>query len=283
MLKIKYNFDISKVSYIKVGGKVKLYIETDEIETLKKIIKISKKIKYIGNTSNIFFCFDYNKYIFIKYINNKILIGEYLELGSSVSLKYLVPFLIENEISGFEKLGGIPCKIGGAIVNNISCFNQCITTNLVEILVMDDCGKINIIKKEELLFSHHHSSLQNKGILVLYSKFKIIRENRECLISRQKTVDNIRKTKQPYNKLTLGSTFKHYDDINVPLLIENLNLKGKKIDKAQISMVHSNFIEVTSNCNFENIISLIELTNRLLYNKLGYYIDLEIETIRGKK
>ena len=39
-------------------------------------------------------------------------------------------------------------------------------------------------------------------------------------------------------------------------------------------------IEVTPKSNYLNIISLIELTNRLLYNKLGYYIDLEIECIK---
>ena len=69
-------------------------------------------------------------------------------------------------------------------------------------------------------------------------------------------------------------------DWPVPKIIEELNLKGKKKGKSQISTIHSNFIEVGKNENYRNITSLIEETNQLLYNKLGYYIDLEIECIK---
>ena len=107
MLKIKYNYLISNVSYIRVGGRVKIYIETDEIESIKKILKVNKKIKYIGNTSNIFFSFFNSEYIFIKYINKEFIMGKYITLGSSLSLNYVSNKLMENNLSGFEKISGI--------------------------------------------------------------------------------------------------------------------------------------------------------------------------------
>ena len=87
-------------------------------------------------------------------------------------------------------------------------------------------------------------------------------------------------TTQPYDKITLGSTFKKYDNICLPKLIEELNLKGTKINESKVSKIHSNFIEIGKYEKIENIIALIEVVNRLLYNKLGYYIELEIERIK---
>ena len=281
MLRIKYNFDISNISYIKVGGKVKLYIETDEIEVVREILKVSKKIKYIGNTSNIFFSFSYNSYIFIKYIDRSLIIEKVIEAGSGLSLRYLINKLCELDIGGMEKLIGIPCLVGGGIVNNISSFNQEISSLLIDLLVMDIKGNIFTLKKENIIFSYHYSSLVHSNLLILKARFYITKLNKITIKDNINEVTKIRHKLQPHNRLTLGSTFRKYEDICIPRIIEELELKGYKIGKCEISRVHSNFLEVTPKSNYLNIISLIELTNRLLYNKLGYYIDLEIEQIRG--
>ena len=167
MLRIKYNYDISQVSYIKVGGRVKLYIETDDISNVKKILKISKKIKYIGNTSNIFFSFYYSEYIFVKYINSKIIIDDFIYVGSSVSLKFLSNILVKNGIEGFEKLEGIPGLIGGSIVNNASCYNQQISEKLVNVTVLNELGEIQTFSKKMIDFTYHSSSLKDTNYLII--------------------------------------------------------------------------------------------------------------------
>ncbi len=283
MFKIRYNYPISNVTYIKVGGKVKLYIETDELDIIKKILTVNKKIKYIGNASNIFFSFDYSDYIFIKYINKKIIINEYLELGSSVSIKYLSNKLTKEGIKGFEKLNGIPGLIGGSIVNNCSCFNQCISDNLCQLNILDNLGDEKILNKEDINFSYHYSSLRNKNYLIINARFNKILCSKDELEKDYLKSLKYRQMYQPISKLTLGSTFKKMENIIIPQIIENLGLKGKTKGKSKISQVHSNFIEIETNEKFRNIITLIEETNRILYNKLGYYIELEIELLRGNK
>lgn len=282
MLKIKYNYEISNISFIKVGGKVKLYIETDEIEIIKKIIKITKKIKYIGNTSNMFFSFNYSDYIYIKFINKTITINKnYLILGSSVNLMFLSGHIIEKEISGFEKLGGIPGTIGGSIKNNASCFNQCISDNLIELLCLNIEGDIVNILKNNIDFEYHKSSIDD-FTLIIEAKFKINKCIKSQLVRNIGYVKNIRIKTQPYNIITLGSTFRKVDNICLPCLLDYLNIKGKKKNVTFFSFKHVNFLEIGKKEKFSSIIYLIEEVNQLLYNKLGYYIDLEIEQIRGK-
>ena len=283
MIKIKYNYDISNISYIKVGGNVKVYIETDEVNVIQKILKITRKIKYIGNCSNIFFSFYYSDYIFIKYVNKSFIICKNMLIGSSLSLKFLSSNLIKKGISGFEKLEGIPGLIGGSIVNNASCYNQEISTLLIGINVLDEFGKEKYISKEEIIFSYHDSSLKNGNILILSAYFKIEYLNKEELIKEKEYVRTLRINSQPYDKITLGTTFKKIKDIVIPKVLEELNVKGMKKNLTCVSNKHSNFIEIGKKEKIENIIYLIEEVNRLLYNKLGYYIDLEIEKIRGKR
>lgn len=280
MLKIKYNYSIEHISYIKVGGKIKVYIETDDIEVVKKVLKVTKKIKYIGNTSNIFFCFKYCDYILLKYINTEIIIDELITLGSSLPLNYVSKKLMNLSIEGFEKLSGIPGFIGGSIVNNSSCYNQCISDNLHSLVILDETRNLLEIKKSDIVFSHHYSSLRNKNVLIICARFEKKYLPFEELNKKYQYAKENRINNQPYNKLTLGSTFKKYQNIVVPRIIEEMNLKGMKKGDTSISLKHSNFIEIGHKENFRNIISLIEEVNQLLYNKLGYYIELEIECIK---
>ena len=210
-----------------------------------------------------------------------IIIDNKLIVGSSLSLKYLSDLTSKMGIIGFEKLAGVPSCIGGSIVNNVSCFGQCITDYLSEIELLNLKGKTKILSKKDVDFSYHFSSLVNEGNLIVQCIFYITKTKINELIIERNRTNLIRQNSQPYDRLTLGSTFKKIEGVCVPQLIEKLNLKGTSINRSQVSKIHSNFIEIGNNEKIENIISLIELVNRLLYNKLGYYIDLEIELIRG--
>ena len=280
MFKIYYNFDISEISYIKVGGKVKLYIVTDEINIIRKILKINRNIKYIGNTSNIFFSFSYSDTIYIKYINNRFKIDNKVMVGSSLSIPFLIRKLLENNIGGFEKMIGIPASVGGALINNASSYFHSISDYLIEIIGMDINGKINKILKDEIQFNYHNSSLRNRDFLIICAFLKIQNFNKLICLENIDKVNKMRKKTQPHNKMTLGSIFVKDDRVIVPKILEELGVKGKKRNKTIISYIHSNFFEVEKDENFENITSLIEETNQLLYNKLGYYIDLEIERLK---
>ena len=47
----------------------------------------------------------------------------------------------------------------------------------------------------------------------------------------------------------------------------------------EFSSIHGNFLLVSSSLPYENILKLIESTSLLLYNKLGFDLQKEIEII----
>lgn len=278
MLKIKYNFDSSQISFIKNGGKVKGYIECDDIDLLSKIIPYVKNYKYIGNTSNILFLFEKKDIYLIRYINRQfIVLPNKILMGSSLSLNRIYQNSLKYEFSGFDAIGLIPGFLGGAIINNASCFNQEISSFLDFIILMDQYGNIKKIDKKMIDFSYHKSSLESSNLIICaVFNYHMISKNK--LKESHARYFNIKKATQPLDKLTLGSLFSYNGKVCVPYILDHLGLKGFCIGNIKISEKHANFIEFHPN-ELENIRLLIEEVKMILYNNVSYYIDLEIEII----
>ena len=276
--KIKYNFFTNKISYIQVGGRTKGYIVTSSIELISFLMRYHFHIKYVGATSNLLFAFNYYDGYIVRYINANIeIIDKNLLVGSSVSLKHLSSFCLDNGIDGFNRIKGIPGLVGGSIVNNSSCFNESISDNLISIKCIDKKGEIISLKKESINFSYHKSSL--KDICILEAIFEIKYKNIEDSLIEQTHYEKLRKKLQPPPKNTLGSTFRRIENIKLPFIMEKLKIKTLGNDDVHVSPIHSNFLVIKRKISYEKVLSLIEEIREILYYNISYEIELEIEVV----
>ena len=78
---IKNDFDLSNISYIKVGGITKTYIE---IENVIELFNLQNDFIAIGNCSKILFAFDYLSKTIVKFKISKIVLA--ISSSSSFSL-----------------------------------------------------------------------------------------------------------------------------------------------------------------------------------------------------
>ena len=95
-----------------------------------------------------------------------------LTVGSGTNMLELINWCEQRGVSGFEELYGIPATVGGMIMMNAGAFNKQIFDNLVEIEVLKNV-RIKTIKKEEIKFFHHETSLLKTNLIILKAKFKI--------------------------------------------------------------------------------------------------------------
>ena len=89
---------------------------------------------------------------------------------------------------------------------------------------------------------------------------------------------NKRKTTQP-DLPSAGSTFKRGEDYITAKLIDECGLKGYKIRGAQVSEKHAGFIVNTGDATAQDIIDLINYVKKVVYEKTGKSIKLEVEII----
>ena len=88
-----------------------------------------------------------------------------------------------------------------------------------------------------------------------------------------------RKEHQPLEYPNAGSTFKRGEDFITAKLIDECGLKGYKVGGAEISTKHAGFIINTGNAKAQEILELIEITKRKVYEKFKKEIKIEIEVI----
>jgi UDP-N-acetylmuramate dehydrogenase len=76
-----------------------------------------------------------------------------------------------------------------------------------------------------------------------------------------------------------GSVFKNPPGLYAGALIEAAGLKGKRIGGAMISGVHGNFIVNTGGAGSDDVLRLVEIARRKVYESAGIELELEIRVV----
>ena len=94
--------------------------------------------------------------------------------------------------------------------------------------------------------------------------------------------ENIKKriNNQPFNKLTLGSTFKNSSNFFVAKVLADLNVLGLKDENVMVSKKHANFIENVGFATQKNFLNIVVILRNLVYNKLCIFPELEVIVLR---
>ncbi len=93
-------------------------------------------------------------------------------------------------------------------------------------------------------------------------------------------IQKSRKEKHPLNKPSLGSTFKNPSGDFAARLISEAGLKGRMIGGAQISEKHPNFVLNLGTATFQDILDILTLVKKTVFEKFGVALEEEIIIIR---
>ena len=296
---VLYNENMSKHTTFKTGGPAEIYVKVDSIEKLKEILKIAKEekqeIHILGNGSNLLVQ-DYGiKGIVIKIEINKINIEEKKEdkdgnegeankenkvivtLGAGEKLAAIGQKLMQNNISGFEELSGIPGTLGGAVRMNAGAHGREVKDIIKKVKAVDYDGKEYEFSKEEMQLEYRSSMFSKEKYIICEVEIELSRGNKEEIKNKMDEYSKWRKEHQPLEYPNAGSTFKRGEDFITAKLIDECGLKGYQMGGAQISTKHAGFIINAEKATTEEILQLIEYTKKQVYERFNKKIELEIE------
>lgn len=313
---IKQNVDLRLYSHFKIGGTAKYFLEFMSVQELEEGFKewseIAKKnhldvnqMFVIGGATNILFGDTvYNGLILknsIRFI--KLREDQFLEVGAGTPIKDINDFCAKNSLSGMEWSGGLPGTLGGAVFGNAGAFGKEMKDTVSTVESFDiDTKKIISRTKNECLFDYRNSIFkQNKGKEIIVSAvLRMKRGGRDQILHSTKEKESYRIDRQPLEYPNIGSIFKNIDLKNVSkelidqsqndiktdpfpvipaaYLISLAGLKGKRINGAEISTKHPNFIINAGGATSKDVQDLITLVQKELKEKLD--VDIETEIIR---
>ena len=89
-----------------------------------------------------------------------------------------------------------------------------------------------------------------------------------------------RKTSQPLEYPSAGSTFKRPVGYFAGRLIEDAGMKGARIGGAEVSNKHAGFVINTGNATCADVLALIEKVQKTVMETSGVMLEPEIRIIR---
>ena len=283
---IYLNEPMSKHTSFKIGGPADIFVKPKNIDELKNIIKIAKEnniqTTVIGNGSNLLIKDGGIRGIVIKPEFKEI---EFLEdnkvrVGSGVLLSKIANEAYNTGLSGLEFASGIPGNLGGAIRMNAGAYGSEFKDIVISSEYLDEDLNIHEISNEEHEFEYRHSRFcENKNDIIISTVLQLKEADKEEIKVKMDENNNSRREKQPINFPNAGSTFKRGEGYITAELIDKCNLKGYNVGDACVSEKHAGFIVNKGNATAKDVLELIDIVKKKVYEKFNVNIELEIEVL----
>jgi UDP-N-acetylmuramate dehydrogenase len=210
------------------------------------------------------------------------------KVGSGWKIIPLVNKLHEQGITGLEWFTGIPASLGGGVYNNIHGGKYFLSDFIDSVEVLDSNQNLKTYTNQELNFDYDKSLVQESKEIVVSLTLNLYKgnvKNAKNVVQKWGIEKNLNQaqrsagctwhnlTKEQQEKLNLSTPSIGY------IVDKILNLKGKKIGDAQVSLKHAAFIENLGNATAADVHSLIKLVESQFEKKIGFKLKREIELI----
>ncbi len=182
-------------------------------------------------------------------------------------------------LTGFEFASGIPGTIGGAVRMNAGAYGGEFCNIVEKVTCINKQGIIKEYSNEELEYSYRHSRFLNTDEIILYATLKLEKGNKQEIKNKMDELMLARRTKQPLELPSAGSTFKRGKDFYASKIIEEAGLKGYTIGGAQVSEKHSGFVVNVGDATAKDVLDLTNYMKKIVYEKFGKQLELEVEIV----
>lgn len=285
--RVKYlaNETLSQHTSIKIGGKCKVFVLPKNYAELRQCVKCAQKngVKFcvLGNGTNTLFGDGYFDGVVIctKDMNAYKVFIDGIFAMSGLGLFELCDICKKNALAGLEFCKGIPGSVGGAMQTNAGAFGGCVGDFVDYVQVYDtQKDKFEKLNRQQLGFAYRTSLLENSNKIVCGVKFALHKGDAHQIEKLQNEFFQKKLASQPYDELSLGSTFKRNPNFPpVSKIIDELGLKGFCIGGASVSQKHAGFVINKSKATCKDYLLLIKYIQDKIFKAYGFVPELEIK------
>ena len=245
---------MSEHTTFKIGGPADVMCMPQSKEQIIELLKLFREngtdFFFMGNGSNLLVSDEGFRGVIVKLLDDfsKIKLaqkGNSLIVNAQAGARMwrLGMTILENEGRGFEFGTGIPGTIGGAVMMNAGAYGGEIKDVVTEASVATTDGRILELSNEALDFGYRRSAVSDKGLIVLDVTLELEMGDKKDIKAKIDELTEKRKTKQPLDVPSAGSTFKRPAGYYAAALIEEAGLKGFTVGGAQVSEKHAGFVK----------------------------------------
>jgi len=282
--KIEYKKDEPMMLHtsFKIGGPVKLFILPENSQQLSLLLKELAKLDIpffiLGKGSNLLVSDKGIDGVVISLLKSDSISvnGDEITAEAGASLAAVCTAALQNGLTGMEFAYGIPGCVGGALYMNAGAYEGEMSHIVLSADCMDTDGVENTICKEDMALGYRTSIFKQNGNIITKVTFKLNKGNPQEIRAKMDDFMNRRKSKQPLEYPSAGSTFKRPQGHFAGALIEKNNLKGTKVGGAMVSEKHAGFLINFDNATCEDVKELMKLVSDTVLKADGVVLEPEV-------
>ena len=205
-----------------------------------------------------------------------------LTAGAGVSLARLADFACKQGLTGLEFAHGIPGSVGGAVCMNAGAYDGEMKQVVERVTILFPEEGVKKLSGEEMDFSYRHSLLSDHPeAVVLSASFRLSSGDAELIREKMRELMTRRKTSQPLEYPSAGSTFKRPVGYFAGTLIDQCGLKGFTVGGAQVSEKHAGFVINRGGATFADVMGVIRGVQERVLAEKGVRLEPEVKIIEG--
>jgi UDP-N-acetylmuramate dehydrogenase len=202
-----------------------------------------------------------------------------LKCGAGASVSSVCRYALDNSLSGLEFAWGIPGSAGGAVYMNAGAYGGEVRDIFQSAMCIDDKGQESTFNENECGFSYRHSVFQENNMIITEAVLRLHKGDKKTISSKMDELLERRKTKQPLELPSAGSTFKRPAGGYAAALIDECGLKGTKVGGASVSTKHTGFIVNDGDASCTDVLELINVIRKRVKEYKGIDLECEVKII----
>ena len=278
---------LSRHTTFRIGGPAELLATPHSQQALQRLLELAHSLEVrtevLGNGSNLLVSDGPVRALVLKTpdgLTGCTRTGEAeISCGSGVTMAQAALFAMEQGLAGLEFAHGIPGTVGGGVVMNAGAYQG----ELKDVVIAADhltlAGEAGSLDLAGLAFGYRRSAYSDGGRIITRVTFRLHPGDPGAIRARIDELWNRRKTSQPLEYPSAGSTFKRPAGHYAAALIEQCGLKGLTVGGAQVSEKHSGFVINRGGATCADVLALTDRVREEVFRQTGVTLELEVRRL----
>ena len=205
--------------------------------------------------------------------------GTKILASAGYMLKDVCQFAQEQGLTGIEFACGIPGTLGGAVFMNAGAYGGEMSHVVSRVRTVNSTGGVHTYNAPNLGFSYRQSRVQKSQEFVVEIELTLRHGDK---VEIQQSMDELmqkRRSKQPLEMHSAGSTFKRPPGYFAGTLIDQTGLKGLSCGDAQVSTKHAGFVVNTGHASARDVLQVIHEVQKRVEKAHGVHLEPEVRII----
>lgn len=281
--RILFHEPMSKYTTFRVGGEAECILVVQNEDELARLIpylnQIEQEYFILGNGSNLLVGDKGYRGMVVKFGEEMEQIqveGTRMTVKAGALLSKAAMTAKQHSLTGLEFAAGIPGSIGGGIVMNAGAYEGEMKQVVESVRVMDRDGQILTLDNDTMEFGYRTSIIKNRPFIVVEVVLQLAEGDQEKIAAKMEELAVLRRSKQPLEYASAGSTFKRPEGYYAGKLIMDAGMRGYRIGGAQVSDKHCGFIVNTGKATAADIKEVIEEVQERVKERFHVMLEPEI-------